>query len=110
MASIADQVLDLSEIKDPVFEVRLPDATTRSYDPFKLGDAIDAATKDAGQLSDGDMADRVRGAMGFPNETKAAELGAFTPSIYQVLTIIGRLKEFREGLDVIKKLGGPTPS
>lgn len=105
-------------VKDPVFKVANPDGTKREYDPFDIAkklEALDLARKGK-DTSLSMQIDDIRSIFGYPTTADiesaiaAGQSAPLTPSPNQTLALLQKFMEVFEGLEVIKKLQGLTPS
>lgn len=114
--------IKLSAIKDPVFEVELPDGTVRKYDPWELSAKLAKADESATDMED--AFERTRQVFGLPTgkeveearqrnaEPRAADAPApvepYTLSRHACVHLKAELMQFIEGLDESKKLSAAT--
>jgi len=101
---MADPVPFSLESADPVWKVKLPDGTIKTYDPWETLERLQSIPKqpDAGQFN----FDGMRQAFGFPTaeEAEKGEPKPFTPSRHKLIEMSASLQEFVEGLAVSKKM------
>ena len=106
--------IKLTEIKEPRFQIELPDGTVREYDPWEMTAKLADAEKASVDIEQ--SFDLTRSAFGFPVAADVAAAKAsgapvpFTLTRHQTVAVKAALGEFLKELDVSKKLSALSPA
>lgn len=101
-------VIELSEIKNPLIQVKLPNGETRDYDVWDITEKLEKEYRKAGSKDEdatfADNFDAVRLAFGFPTAAEAKTKGEFTLAQQHCQALRAAVNDVLEKDQFVKKL------